>query len=471
MKSNYKISLTLFLLILTFCTILSQTVNPKIKCYFNKPVNTAVSSGQNAVYLSGSGSLKDTLIAYINRAKYTIDLCVYNFYNTGSTDNILSIATAINNAYTRGVSIRWIGDGSATNNSFSYLNSSINTIVSPTTTSYGICHNKFLVFDVNSTNVNDAYVWSGSFNFSSQQNTTDYNNAVVIQDKVLSLAYYNEFNKMWGTTALAPNLTNSKFGTFKTASSVTSFTVNGTPIELYFSPKDGAQSKMLNLINSASTDLFFGIYAFTDNLIATSINSRKSAGVNVRGIMDPFSNGYSPISTLSVTMGASLRIDNLTGLYHNKIMLADALIANSDPQVAVGSYNWTSSATNTNDENLLIIHDQVIANQYYQSLCKNFVDEGGVACTTFVGIEILDNNSHNIAVYPNPATDKINVQLKNYSQNLKIVVTNNLGQIILTEQLTNTDNLTTNVTNLNSGVYFVTIYTDNQKFVQKFVKL
>src|ERR1700758_2073691 len=68
--------------------------NPKIKCYFNHPVNTAVSSGTNAIYLNGT--LKDTLIAYINRAQYSIDFCIYDFYYTSPSDAILAIATAVN---------------------------------------------------------------------------------------------------------------------------------------------------------------------------------------------------------------------------------------------------------------------------------------------------------------------------------------------------------------------------------------
>src|SRR5438477_12386393 len=74
----------------------SFSQNSKMKCYFNHPVNTAVSSGTNAVYLNAA--FEDTLIAYIKRAQLSIDLCVYNYYLT-SGDGMDAIATAINAAY------------------------------------------------------------------------------------------------------------------------------------------------------------------------------------------------------------------------------------------------------------------------------------------------------------------------------------------------------------------------------------
>src|SRR5437870_5290684 len=81
----------------------------KILFYFNHPVDNSVSTGVNAVYLNSC--MADTLVAYINRARYTIDVAQYDF-TTGSYANI---ATAVNNAYARGVQVRWIYDGSSSN--------------------------------------------------------------------------------------------------------------------------------------------------------------------------------------------------------------------------------------------------------------------------------------------------------------------------------------------------------------------
>src|SRR5205085_662923 len=115
-------------------------------------------------------------------------------------DGMDAIATAVNAAYLRGVTIRWIGNGSSSNNGWANLNAAIKTLSSPTTSGYGISHNKFVIFDVNSPNASVPVLWTGSYNFSRQQNDNDYNNIIIFQDKPLALAYYAEFNKMWGGT-------------------------------------------------------------------------------------------------------------------------------------------------------------------------------------------------------------------------------------------------------------------------------
>lgn len=352
--------------------------NPKIKCYFNYPVNTSISSGTNAAYLNAS--FEDTVAAYINRAKYTVDIAQYNY--TASSGSIMAkIATAANNAQARGVVVRWIYNGSSLNTGLSLLNAAIKTLGSPTTAGYGIMHNKFMIIDANSADPSDAWLVTSSYDWSSQQTTGDYNNMVAIQDKPLSLAYYEEFNKMWGGTGASPNTTTSTFGTFKSIASQRIFNVNGTTVEVYFSPKDTTGKRLQAAVNSADEDLFFGIYTFTDTAIANRIKTKYNNGLQVKGIMDQYSKTFNAYPILNPVLGSNMILYTNFNIYHNKILLADALNPASDPLVFTGSMNWTGAGQNSNDENSIIIHDASIANQYYQSLCQNFTDMGGFPCS------------------------------------------------------------------------------------------
>src|ERR1035437_8517739 len=366
---------TIFFFFLSLYSILytqySYSQNPKIKCYFNHPVNTAVSSGTNAIYTLG---FADTIAAYINRAKYTVDIAQYDFTASSSAHEKI-IATAINSANSRGVVVRWIYDGSSSNTGLSLVtwNATANKLASPVISGY-IMHDKFMVVDVNSSTTTDAILWTGSYDWSDYQTTGDYNNMVVVQDKNVALAYYNEFNKMWGGTGATPVTANEKFSTAKSISTTTSFTVNGTPVQVYFSPKDSPQTHLLNTINSANNELAFGIYTFTDNTVANAIKTKYTGGVAAFGIEDQFSNTYTPYTTLSASMGANFKVYTGTNIYHNKVMIVDQLHPASDPQVFTGSYNWSASGANSNDEGTIILHDATITNQYYQSLCKNFTD-------------------------------------------------------------------------------------------------
>jgi len=457
-------SLAAVFLLFAFFSVSAQ--NPKIKCYFNHPVNNSVSTGTNAIYLNGT--FVDTTVAYINRAQYSLDVCMYNYtYNSG--DGVDAIANAVNAAYNRGVVVRWIYEGSNNNSGLPLLNANIQTLGSPTTSSYGISHNKFMIIDANSTNLNDPIVWTGSFNFSRYQADNDYNNIIIVQDKPLALAYYAEFNKMWGGTGPAPNLTNSKFGPFKTPSSQTSFTVNGTPVEVYFSPMDNSSSKLQNAINSANNELFFGIFTFTDNAVANAIVNRINAGVDAYGIIDQFSQSYTPYSTLSPVMGSKLRLYTGAGTHHNKMMLVDALSPASDPQVFTGSYNWSISGDTKNDENTLVVHDAVLANQYYQSLCQNFTDAGGTACP-MIGVENFDSGLSQFAVYPNPSNEVIYIKIRNTGTAMQVRVTDQLGKIIKETVMLASDEAQMNVSDLAPGLYQVHILRDGVIMSSKFAR-
>jgi len=386
MLKQYQLSAFVIIGILIFSgKLLAQ--NPKIKCYFNHPVNNSVATIANAVYLNGT--FPDTVAAYINRAKTSVDIAQYDFSSTAG-DVVSKIATAANNAVNRGVVVRWIYNGSSSNTGLKLLNASIKTLGSPTSSSYGISHNKFMVVDANASDTTVPIVLTASYDWSVQQTNSDYNNMVILQNKALALAYYTEFNKMWGGTAAAPDTTKSTFGTHKTPSSQHIFNVNGTTVELYFSPKDSLGIHLQNTINTVNNELFFAIYTFTDNTIATLIKTKFNNGIKVQGIIDQYSKTYAAYTTLSPVLGTlMIMYANNTYIYHNKIMLVDAMHPASDPQVFTGSFNWSSAAETSNDENAIVIHDASVANQYYQSVCNDYFVLGGSACLSPLPINLL----------------------------------------------------------------------------------
>lgn len=185
---------------------------------------------------------------------------------------------------------------------------------------------------------------------------------------------------MWGSSTSNPDTSAAAFSIHKTASTQNTFNVNGTAIEVYFSPKDNTGNHLKDMMNTAGNDLSFGVYTFTDNSMATLLKDKYNAGVNTRGIMDKFSTSFAAYNTLNPALGSNMIVYNSAFVYHNKILLVDALTPSSDPQVCTGSFNWSLQAQNSNDENSIIIHDASIANQYYQSLCRDFTELGGVPC-------------------------------------------------------------------------------------------
>jgi phosphatidylserine/phosphatidylglycerophosphate/cardiolipin synthase-like enzyme len=460
------------LALICMCPFLTQAQNSKIKVYFNRFVNTAVSSGTNAIDLHNT--MADTIAAYIKRAKFTVDIAQYDYSASSSGSAMAVIANACNTVQAKGVVVRWIYDGSQPNSGLPLLNTGVNRLASQVLTGY-IMHDKFVNIDAGSASASDPYVLTGSNDWGVTQTDSCYNNVVIFQDKPLAAAYTIEFNQMWGGSGAVAVSANSKWGVNKAASPVTSFNVNGTTVEMYFSPKDNAQSHLVSAINTANTELFFGIYAFTDNTIAGAIKTKAQVpGISVRGMMDSFSKTNTPYTTLSPVMGVNLQV--FTGktsyvVYHNKTMLVDPHNVTSDPQVFTGSYNWTTAGNSANDENSINIHDATIANEYYQSFCQNFVDLGGAACTSIAtGVQEFDYGQQPFALYPNPMQDMLTLSLKNPAAQVTVRISDELGRTVHEEKAFDTSELFMNLGNLPKGIYFATITADGNSYYQKLLR-
>lgn len=335
-----------------------------IKLLFNRDVKNGVSTFTNAVY-SNLG-IDDTIINYINRAKYTIDIAMYNWNNNGLSD----ITAAVNDAFSRGVKVRLVYDGGNANLGLNSLNTSIGKIASPQSASYSIMHNKFVIIDANSTDPNDPFVFTGSTNWTSGQINSDANNQLIIQDQTLARAYTIEFEEMFGSNGLTPNVSNARFGQFKINNTPHLFVIGGKQVEQYFSPSDNVTQQIISSIKSANTDLYFQILTFTRRDIAQAIAGRAALGVFAAGMIDDTANGSLGFYDMKAVMGGNVIKYQGAGLIHHKLAIVDPNNYYSDPQVVTGSHNWSTSADTKNDENTVIIHDADLANKYFQEFAQ-----------------------------------------------------------------------------------------------------
>jgi len=351
-------------------TYITQSVSSgDIKIYFNRAVDHTVSGGTDAIVLDLA--IDDTLIKYIERAKETIDFTIYNFNNTGISD----ISTALNAAHTRGVVVRVIYDSESGNAGIDQLDAGIGKL--PDTDGiypdYGIMHNKFVVFDANSADPDDSFVWTGSTNFTNGQINTDPNNVIIIQDQSLALSYLLEFNEMFGTSSALPDAGNAKFGPDKTDNTPHEFIINGKRVESYFSPSDGTTARILDVINSTESDLSIATMLITRSELGYAIRDQADAGVSAKVLINNDANSTpTVVGTLTSALGANFVEMGESGIMHHKYMIADQSNPASDPMVLTGCHNWSSSAETRNDENTLIIHDAEIANIYYQEFIERF---------------------------------------------------------------------------------------------------
>ncbi|MFZ4520195.1 MAG: phospholipase D-like domain-containing protein [Bacteroidales bacterium] len=361
----------------TFITQSTSTGN--IKTYFSRPVDTTVANGgPKAIQIYRA--VDDTCIAYISRAKQSIDIAIYNF----NVEGISNIAAALNAAFARGVKVRVVTDGGTNNSAIPTLVAGIGKIGRPVTT--GIMHNKFMVIDGQSANQDDPIVWTGSCNWTDQNVNTDANNILFIQDASLAKVYTLEFNEMFGSTTTTPNATNAKFGPAKSDNTPHELIIGGNRVEVFFSPSDGVNQQIVNHLATANSDIEIGTMLITRKIISDAIIARKNAGVTAKVIISSISTSDATVvADLGASLGNYFRVYSEQGLLHSKVMILDQSNAASDPLVWTGSHNWSDAANVSNDENSIVIHNAAVSNLYYQEFKKRFD-----LATPFVDHPVLD---------------------------------------------------------------------------------
>jgi len=127
-------------------------------------------------------------------------------------------------------------------------------------------------------------------------------------------------------------------------------------VENYFAPEDKVAAQIISEIEGARDRIRFMAFVFTSDEIADAMLARARAGVVVQGVIEARSaeGEYSEYERLQVAVHDVLQDGNPYILHHKVIIIDDAT-------VILGSYNFTASAEEKNDENLLIIHDAEVA--------------------------------------------------------------------------------------------------------------
>jgi phosphatidylserine/phosphatidylglycerophosphate/cardiolipin synthase-like enzyme len=404
-----------------------------IRPYFNHSVDISFSNGVDAQDV-GSG-FADTIAAYMDLAQNSLDICVYN-----ASSSI--IASAINAAYNRGVTVRYIADDDALNSMLNLLDPNISIIYRDPSPA-GIMHNKFIIVDANSTN--NSWILGGSTNWTSPSNLlNDYNNMVFIQDEAIAKAYTLEFEEMWGGV----------FGNNKSDNTPHKFLADGKLVEVYFSPSDQTTSHILETIENVDNTLEFGLLSFTrDDLGQAVIDKDIEFGVTVRGIIEQENGTGSEFATLAA---ASVDVRSHTGVthtFHHKYLIVDANSISADPIVLTGSHNWSNNAENNSDENTIIIHDAISANIYLQEFEKRWGELGNAnAINELINIKV--------SIFPNPSSGiiSINSDLKINQINVYAVD----GRYLLA-----TESKTIDIDI--KGIYFLKIITDKGTTVRKVI--
>ena len=333
-KSRIWVLVLVVLVALSLTTIFVAAAASNPPTYFTDNI-ASIGANTNVTVM------EQALLDRINAAKTSIDLAIYDF-------DRVSIQDALVAAHGRGVTVRVVTDNdtyAGDSVHYSALEAAGIPVVNDGRSS--IMHNKFFVID-------GEVVWSGSTNITDNGFTLNHNNSIVFTSTQVADIYEIEFEEMF---------TSRLFGTAKSDNTAHTLTYEGIPLEIYFSPSDGALDEVIAEVASAAETVHFAIFSFTDDALRDALIARIQADVAVTGMFDKTQAGnqYSEDETLCLA-GAVIKREDFKGLLHNKFMVIDA--NGSAPVVVTGSMNWSTNGADANDENTFIIHDAATAQVY-----------------------------------------------------------------------------------------------------------
>lgn len=305
-----------------------ETPEDAYAIYFTQP------EGPMASTLRGGPDA--VLVAAIDRAARSVDFAVYEM-------DLWSIRDALIRAHRRGVQVRIVtDDGSLEATEVAELAAEGIPIFSDRDDS--LMHHKFVILD-------GAEVWTGSMNLTVTGAYRNDNNLVLLRSEQLARRYLEEFEEMAGE---------GRFGILSSpVGGSTRIGVNGIEVEALFSPGDRVAARILSLLQSAQESIHFMAFTLTLDSIAEALIERARAGVAVQGVLDA-SQARNPGSDLEALRGGGIRVelDGNPAKMHHKVIIIDGRI------VITGSYNFSRSAEERNDENVLVIYSPEVASRY-----------------------------------------------------------------------------------------------------------
>jgi phosphatidylserine/phosphatidylglycerophosphate/cardiolipin synthase-like enzyme len=334
-----------------------QTRGGRADVYFNDP-----GARLDQVW---SPDVVNIMIDMVDNADQTIELAVMGF-------TYEPLVEAFIRAYDRGVKIEMVGDGEHLTN-YGYVRFRDRHIPMTVGNAPHIMHDKFMVID-------DRFVFASTANWSTTDLKHNSNNFTVMDNPEIAKDFQAEHQQMF-QGVFGHNKVEIDNGRF--------YTIGDTEVEVWFSPNEDVAGRMLELVNAAQDSVWFTIFAFTKDQVGSALIAKQEelerAGrleegdksVGIWGVIDQsqlHSNGQYHEAYRMLNANIPLRMDGNDassqpgdyqaggGRLHSKTMIIDP--DGENPVVISGSFNWSASATQSNDEFLLVFKGKRVAQLY-----------------------------------------------------------------------------------------------------------
>lgn len=138
-------------------------------------------------------------------------------------------------------------------------------------------------------------------------------------------------------------------------------------VKVFYNKDLEANTELIRVIQDADRFVYFAIYTFTRSDIKDALLGAKHRGLDVRGVIDKEQiekiDDQKKIYKELKDAGILLVVQDHSSIMHIKTLV-------TEKAYFTGSYNWTSSATNSNDEVIEIGRDEHLRRQYENIIMK-----------------------------------------------------------------------------------------------------
>jgi phosphatidylserine/phosphatidylglycerophosphate/cardiolipin synthase-like enzyme len=285
------------------------------------------------------GGIDEVLAADIGRVQRTLDIAAYEFNSPALTQAVIA-------ARGRGVRVRMVTDNEAgredEDSTVPQLEAAGVNVVDDARSA--LMHNKFMILD-------STTVWMGSMNYTINDTYRNNNHMVSLRSRQAVQNYQAEFDEMFVQGQFGPRSPSQTPNPF--------FTLDGIAVATFYAPEDEVIAAIDTTLSGAQRSIRFMTFSFTVDEMGDIIQQRAQAGVQVQGIFERTGSEtqFSELTRLFCA-GLNVRQDGNPFVLHHKVFIVD------DEIVISGSFNISENATNSNDENLIIVTDRDLAAQF-----------------------------------------------------------------------------------------------------------
>ena len=277
------------------------------------------------------GGLEDVVVEDMLKAQTRVDIASFDFDLEPMVDALIELED-------RGVEVRVVVDDEHTpEGTTNRLRRNGISVVEDQRSA--LMHNKFVVID-------SRYLWTGSMNFASNGVYCNNNNLVRFDSEALATNYTAELEEMY---------VDREFGPRSPVNTTPQLTINGIKVENYFTAEEEVAATIARALARADEEILFMAFSFTNDEIGASLIERANSGVMVRGVFETVGSEtqysyYSQLEKENIPT-VDVRQDGNGRIMHHKVFIIDR------ETVVFGSFNFSDNAIDSNDENLIIIHD------------------------------------------------------------------------------------------------------------------